>query len=85
MEEKHATLTYTHSELVDIILMPVEFFRCCDKILSALWDTGAMISVMTPDVVLKLGPDIVGTIQFANCIHSFPKWGYYQGCLGCDL
>ena len=66
MDKKHATLTYTHSEVVDAILTPIELFSdVYDKVSSyltdALWDTGAMISVIFPEVASKLGSDIVDT------------------------
>jgi len=71
VDKKHATLTYTHSELVDAILTPIElFFDVYDKVSSyltdALWDTGAMISVISPSIASKLGLDIVDTIQIAG-------------------
>ena len=56
MVKKHAALTYTHAGLVDAILTPVCLFSdVYDEITSyltnALWDTGAMVSVISPEVV----------------------------------
>ena len=71
MDKKHASLTYTHTELVDAILTPVEVFSdVYDEITSyltdALWDTGAMLSVISPNVVKTLKLDIVDTISIAG-------------------
>jgi len=71
MDKKYATLTYTHTKLVDAILTPVELFSdVYDEVTSyltnALWDTGAMVSVVSPEVVAKLKLDIVDTIQIAG-------------------
>gem|GEM_PF-2570090 len=71
MDKKHAILTYTHPELVDAILTPVEVFSdVYDEITSyltnALWDTGAMLSVISPEVVSKLNLDIVDTVEIAG-------------------
>jgi hypothetical protein len=71
MDKKHATLTYTHTELVDAILTPVELFSdVYDEVTSyltnALWDTGAMVSVVSPEVTAKLKLDIVDTIQITG-------------------
>jgi len=71
MNEKHATLTYTHVGLVDAILTPVElYYDVYDEVTSyltnALWDTGAMLSVISPEVVTKLNLDIVDTIKIAG-------------------
>ena len=71
MAKKHASLTYTHTELVDAILTPVEVFSdVYDEITSyntnALWDTGAMLSVISPEVVTKLKLDIMDTIRIAG-------------------
>jgi len=69
--DKHAALTYTHLELVDAILTPVDLFSdVYDEITSyltnALWDTGAMLSVISPEVAKKLKLDIVDTIQITG-------------------
>ena len=69
--DKHAALTYTHLELVDAILTPVDLFSdVYDEITSyltnALWDTGAMLSVISPKVAEKLNLDIVDTIQITG-------------------
>ena len=71
MDKKHATLTYTHSELVDAILTPVEAFSdVYDEIISyptnALWDTGAMLSVISPEIVSKLRLNIVDNVKIAG-------------------
>ena len=71
MDNEHASLTYTHTELIDAILTPAELFSdVYDEITSyftkALWDTGAMISVISPDVVTKLKLDIVDTIRIVG-------------------
>jgi len=69
--DKHATLTYTHTGLVDAILTPVDLFSdVYDEVTSyltnALWDTGAMLSVISPEVAEKLKLDIVDTIQITG-------------------
>jgi len=69
--DNRATLTYTHNELVDAILTPVDlFFDVYNEVTSysttALWDTGAMLSVISPEVAAKLKLDIVDTIQIAG-------------------
>jgi len=69
--DKHATLTYTHLELVDAIIIPVDIFSdVYDEVTSyltnALWDTGAMLSVISPKVAEKLELDIVDTIQITG-------------------
>ena len=71
MYKKHASLTYTHTELVDAILTPVEAFSdVYNEITSyptnALWDTGAMIYVISPEIVSKLKLDIVDTVKIAG-------------------
>ena len=71
MDKKHTTLTYTYPDLVDAILTPVElFFDVYNEVNSyltnALWDTGAMISVISPAIVSKLNLDIVDTILIAG-------------------
>jgi hypothetical protein len=63
MDKQHASLTYTNSELVDAILTPVEIFsdvyeEISSFLTNALWDTGAMVSVISPEIVSKLGLDI---------------------------
>jgi predicted aspartyl protease len=68
MTKKPATLTYTYTGLVDSILTPVDIFsRVYDDITSyltnALWDTGAMGSVISPEIVKKLNLDIVDTVR----------------------
>ena len=71
MDKKHATLTYTYVELVDAILTPIEIFydvydEATSYLTNALWDTGAMISVISPEIVSKLNLDIVDTIQISG-------------------
>jgi len=71
MDKKHASLTYTYTKLVDAILTPVELFsdvynEVTSYLTNALWDTGAMVSVISPEVVEKLKLDIVDTIQIAG-------------------
>jgi len=71
MDKKHAILTYTYLELVDSILTPVELFsdvynESASYLTNALWDTGAMLSVISPEVVSKLKLDIVDTIEIAG-------------------
>jgi predicted aspartyl protease len=71
MDKQHTSLTYTNSELVDAILTPVEIFsdvygEISGFLTNALWDTGAMVSVVSPEIVSKLGLDIVDTIQIAG-------------------
>jgi len=48
--DKHATLTYTHTGLVDAILTTVDLFsdvydELTNYITDALWDTSAILSV----------------------------------------
>ena len=71
MDKSHASLTYKYDGLVDAIFTPVELF--CDVyddlpsyMTNALWDTGAMLSVISPEIVSKLNLDIVDTIQIAG-------------------
>ena len=69
--DKRTALTYTHSGLVDAILTPVDLFSdLYDDITSystnALWDTGAMLSVVSPEIAKKLNLDIVDTIQIVG-------------------
>jgi predicted aspartyl protease len=71
MDKKHTALTYKYPELVDAIFTPVELF--CDVydetasyLTNALWDTGAMLSVISPEIVSKLNLDIVDTIRIAG-------------------
>ena len=71
MDKKHASLTYTHPKLVDAILTPVEVFndeydKTSSYLTKALWDTGAMLSVISPEVASKLSLDIVDTIEIAG-------------------
>jgi predicted aspartyl protease len=71
MDKKHATLTYSYTELVEAILTPIELFSdVSDELNSyttnALWDTGAMLSVISPEVVAKLNLDIVDTVIIAG-------------------
>jgi len=69
--DKHAALTYTHLGLVDAILTPVDLFsdmynESNSYLTNALWDTGAMLSVISPEIVKKLNLNIVDTIQIAG-------------------
>jgi len=69
--DKRTALTYTHAGLVDAILTPVELFSdlyedITSCLTNALWDTGAMLSVISPEVAIKLKLDIVDTIQIAG-------------------
>jgi len=69
--DKHTALTYTHPELVDAILTPVDLFsdvynEVASYLTNALWDTGAMLSVISPKVAEKLNLDIVDTIQITG-------------------
>jgi predicted aspartyl protease len=71
MDKKHAALTSSYLNLVDAILTPVELFSdVSDELTSyltnALWDTGAMLSVISPEVVSKLNLDIVDTVEIAG-------------------
>ena len=71
MDKKQATLTYTHEELVDAILTPVKLFsdvydETNSYLTNALWDTGAMVSVISPEIVSKLNLDVVDAIQIAG-------------------
>jgi predicted aspartyl protease len=71
MDKKDIVLTYKYPGLVEAIFTPVELF--CDVydditsyLTNALWDTGAMLSVISPEIVSKLNLDIVDTIQIAG-------------------
>ena len=69
--DKPIALTYTHSELVDAIFTPVELFsdlyeETTSYSTNALWDTGAMLSVISPEIAKKLQLDIVDTIQIVG-------------------
>jgi len=69
--DKRATLTYTHTGLVDAILTPVELFSDLYKDITrystnALWDTGAMLSVISPEIAKELKLDIVDTIEITG-------------------
>jgi len=71
MDKKHAALTYTFTSLIDAILTPVELFsdvynEVTSYLTNALWDTGAMVSVISPEVAAKLKLDIVDTIQIVG-------------------
>ena len=71
MYKKRTSLTYSYSDLVDAILTPVEAFsdvynENTSFLTSALWDTGAMISVISPAIVSNLKLDIVDTIKIAG-------------------
>jgi len=71
MAKKPAALTYTHTGLVDAILTPVELFsdvydEVTSYVTNALWDTGAMVSVVSPQAAAQLNLDIVDTIQIAG-------------------
>ena len=70
MDEKHATLTYIHTGLVDAILTPVELFSdVYDEVTSyltnALWDTGAMVSVISPENEMIIGMDVITQMDIA--------------------
>jgi predicted aspartyl protease len=71
MAKDNKALTYTFTGLVDSILTPIGIFsNVYDEIMSyptnALWDTGAMFSVVSPAVVAKLNLDIVDTIKIVG-------------------
>ncbi|MDR3337272.1 MAG: retropepsin-like domain-containing protein [Treponema sp.] len=71
MAEKHEALTYRYAELTDSIVTSVEIFSdVYDEVTSyltnALWDTGAMGSVIAPTVVAKLNLDIVDTVEITG-------------------
>ena len=71
MDKKYASLTYTYTDLVDAILTPIELFsdvyyEITSYLTNALWDTGAMLSVISPEVVTKLKLDIVDNIRIAG-------------------
>jgi predicted aspartyl protease len=70
MDKKHSA-TYAYTELVDAILTPIELFsdvydEISGYLTNALWDTGAMLSVISPEIVSKLNLDIVDTIKIAG-------------------
>ena len=69
--DKHAPLTYKHTGLVDAIFTPVELYSDLyeDKtnyLTNALWDTGAMLSVISPEIANKLKLDIVDAIEIVG-------------------
>jgi hypothetical protein len=73
MREKPNPLTYTYTTLVSSILTPVElFFNTYDEVTSyltnALWDTGAEMSVISPEVAAKLQLDILDKVGVAGII-----------------
>jgi len=64
---ERASLTYTYAGLVDEILTPIELFsdlyeEKTNYLTNALWDTGAMVSVISLETVKNLKLDIVDTI-----------------------
>jgi hypothetical protein len=71
MAEKHEALTYKYTGLTDSIVTPIEVFSdVYDEVTSyltnALWDTGAMGSVVSPAIVVKLSLDIVDTVEITG-------------------
>ncbi|MDR0389237.1 MAG: hypothetical protein LBH73_04145, partial [Spirochaetaceae bacterium] len=61
-----ATLTYTYTDLVDCIMTPVKVLSdvyddAASYLTNALWDTGAMGSVISLEIAAKLNLDIVDT------------------------
>jgi predicted aspartyl protease len=71
MDKAPATLTYTYPNLIDSILTPVELFSdiyddTTSYLTNALWDTGAMGSVISPNAAEELNLDIVDTIEIAG-------------------
>ena len=71
MDKNQGSLTYRYENLVDAILSPVELFSDVynnhkSYLTNALWDTGAMLSVISPEVVTKLELDTIDTIQIAG-------------------
>jgi hypothetical protein len=73
MRNKPNPLTYTYNAQVRSVLTPVElFFNTYDEVTSyltnALWDTGAEMSVISPEVAAKLQLDILDKIGVAGVI-----------------
>jgi hypothetical protein len=73
MRENPNPLTYTYNAQVRSVLTPVElFFNTYDEVTSyltnALWDTGAEMSVISPEVAAKLQLDILDKIGVAGVI-----------------
>jgi hypothetical protein len=73
MRKKPNPLTYTYTTLVRSVLTPVElFFNTYDEVTSyltnALWDTGAEMSVISPEVAAKLQLDILDKVGVAGII-----------------
>jgi hypothetical protein len=73
MRENPNPLTYTYNTQVRSVLTPVElFFNTYDEVTSyltnALWDTGAEMSVISPEVAAKLQLDILDKIGVAGVI-----------------
>jgi hypothetical protein len=71
MTEKQEALTYRYVDLTDSIETPVEIFsdvyaEITSYLTNALWDTGAMGSVIAPAVVTKLNLDIVDTVEITG-------------------
>jgi hypothetical protein len=71
MAEKQEALTYRYTGLTDSIVTPVGIFSDVhDEITSyltnALWDTGAMGSVIAPTIVAKLNLDMVDTVEITG-------------------
>lgn len=68
MDKKRQVLTYEYTGLPDSIITPVEIFsdvydEVGSYLANALWDTGAMGSVITPAVAEKLNLDTVDTVE----------------------
>jgi hypothetical protein len=71
MAERQDALTYRYVGLTDSIETPIEIFsdvyaEITSYQTNALWDTGAMVSVIAPAVVTKLNLDIVDSVDIAG-------------------
>jgi len=69
--DENAALTYTHESLVDAIFTPVDIFsdvynEVTSYLTNALWDTGAMLSVISPEAAKKLKLDVLDTIEIVG-------------------
>jgi predicted aspartyl protease len=73
MRENPAAITYTYVGLVDSVLTPVELFlneynEITSYLTNALWDTGAEMSVISPNVAEKLNLKILDKVKIAGIV-----------------
>jgi hypothetical protein len=74
-EHKRLTLTTAYSGYIKRITSPIWLFWKTNRCqATALWDTGAMISAITPELTQMLDLDIVDTIDISG-VHSTQRVG----------